>query len=275
MTRADMIRAGEGGFAVGFENIALEKRAPVATITIDRPKVLNALNRATLEELSSAFEDVAADPEVRVILLTGAGAKAFVAGADISELAQLDAESGRAYARRGQELFRAIETLGKPVIACIQGYALGGGCELAMACTLRLASEGAKFGQPEVKLGVIAGFGGTQRLPRLVGPSAALKLLLTGAIIPAAEALRIGLVDEVVPADRLMMRAEQLAQEIAANAPLAIERTLLAVDSGLDRTLGDGLAEEARHFGQCCSTRDKAEGTAAFLAKRPAVWTGE
>jgi enoyl-CoA hydratase len=260
---------------VGFENIVLEKRAPIATITIDRPKVLNALNRATLEELSSAFEDVAADPEIRVILLTGAGAKAFVAGADISELAQLDAENGRAYARRGQEIFRAIETLGKPVIACIQGYALGGGCELAMACTLRLASEEAKFGQPEVKLGVIAGFGGTQRLPRLVGPSAALKLLLTGAIIPASEALRIGLVDEVLPSGQLMARAEELAKEIAANAPLAIERTLLAVDSGLDRTLEDGLAEEARHFGQCCSTRDKAEGTTAFLAKRPAVWTGE
>ena len=258
-----------------FESIAQEKRTPIATITINRPKVLNALNRATLEELSTAFEAAAADPEIRVILLTGAGTKAFVAGADISELAQLDAESGRAYARRGQELFRAIETLGKPVIACIQGYALGGGCELAMACTIRLASEEAKFGQPEVKLGVIAGFGGTQRLPRLVGPSAALKLLLTGAIISASEALRIGLVDEVIPAEQLMARADELAKEIAANAPLAIERTLLAVDSGLDRTLEDGLAEEARHFGQCCGTKDMAEGTAAFLAKRPAVWTGE
>jgi enoyl-CoA hydratase len=260
---------------VEFENILLEKRAPLAVITVNRPKVLNALNAATLNELSLAFEEVAADAEVRVILLTGAGAKAFVAGADISELAQLDAENGRAYARRGQELFRSIETLGKPVIACIQGYALGGGCELAMACTMRLASEDAKFGQPEVKLGVIAGFGGTQRLPRLVGPSAALKLLLTGAIIPASEALRIGLVDEVISAERLMVRAEELAKEIAANAPLAIERTMLAVDSGLDRTLEDGLAEEARHFGQCCSTHDKAEGTAAFLTKRPAVWTGE
>src|SRR3984885_6218546 len=172
---------------MNFENILLEKRAPIATITIDRLKVLNALNRATLEEMSSAFEDVAADPEIRVILLTGAGAKAFVAGADISELAQLDAEGGRTYARRGQELFRAIETLGKPVIACIQGYALGGGCELAMACTLRLASEEAKFGQPEVKLGLIAGFGGTQRVPRLVGRGAALKMLLSGAMISAAE----------------------------------------------------------------------------------------
>lgn len=258
-----------------FENLLLEKRAPLAWITINRPKVLNALNAATLEELSFALEEVAADPEVRVILLTGAGPKAFVAGADISELAGLDAETGRAYARRGQELFRSIETLGKPVIACIHGFALGGGCELAMACTIRLASDAAKLGQPEVKLGVIAGFGGTQRLPRLVGPSAALKLLLTGAIIPAEEALRIGLVDEVLPADGLMVRAEALAMEIAANAPIAIERTLLAVDSGLDRSLEDGLAEEARHFGQCCATQDKAEGTTAFLAKRAAVWTGK
>lgn len=259
-----------------FENILLEKRAPLAVITFNRPKVLNALNAATLEELSSALEDVAADPEVRVILLTGAGPKAFVAGADITELAALDAETGRAYARRGQELFRCIETLGKPVIACIHGFALGGGCELAMACTIRLASETAKLGQPEVKLGVIAGFGGTQRLPRLVGASAALKLLLSGEIISAEEALRIGLVDEVLPGtDQLMARAEALAMEIAANAPIAIERTLLAVDSGLDRSLEDGLAEEARHFGQCCATQDKAEGTAAFLAKRAAVWTGK
>jgi enoyl-CoA hydratase len=260
---------------VEFENILLEKRAPLAVITLHRPKVLNAINAATLEELSAALEDAAADHEVRVILLTGAGEKAFVAGADISELAGLDAETGRAYARRGQEVFRCIETLGKPVIACINGFALGGGCELAMACTLRLASETAKLGQPEVKLGVIAGFGGTQRLPRLVGPSAAFKLLLTGAIIPASEALRIGLVDEVLPSDQLMIRAEALANEIAANAPIAIERTLLAVDSGLDRSLEDGLAEEARHFGQCCATQDKGEGTSAFLAKRPATWTGK
>jgi enoyl-CoA hydratase len=260
---------------VGFENIAVEKRAPIAVITINRLKVLNALNAATLEELSAAFESVAADPEVRVILLTGTGSKAFVAGADISELAGLDAEAGRALAQRGQAIFRRIETLGKPVIACIFGFALGGGCELAMSCTLRLAAEEASFGQPEVKLGLITGFGGTQRLPRLVGRSAALKMLLTGAIISAAEALRIGLVDEVLPSDQLMVRAEALALEIAGNAPIALERTLIAVNAGLDLSLDDGLAEEARHFGQCCGTRDKAEGTAAFLAKRPAVWTGE
>ena len=260
---------------MAFEHIILEKHAPIAVITIDRPKVLNALNAATIVELSQAFEQAAADPAVRVILLTGAGQKSFVAGADISELAAVDEVAGRAYSVQGQKLFRRIETLGKPVIACINGFALGGGCELAMACTLRLAAEDARFGQPEVKLGVIAGFGGTQRLPRLVGRGAALKILLSGAMIPASEALRIGLVDEVVQGDQLMERAKVLANEIAANAPIALERTLIAVDSGLDMSLDDALAEEARHFGQCCSTRDKAEGTAAFLAKRPAVWTGE
>ena len=258
-----------------FEHIILEKHAPIAVITIDRPKVLNALNAATIAELSEAFEQAAADPAIRVILLTGAGQKSFVAGADISELAAVDEAGGRAYSVAGQKLFRRIETLGKPVIACINGFALGGGCELAMACTLRVAAEDARFGQPEVKLGVIAGFGGTQRLPRLVGRGTALKILLTGAMIPASEALRIGLVDEVVTANQLMVRAKALANEIAANAPIALERTLIAVDSGLDMSLDDALAEEARHFGQCCGTRDKAEGTAAFLAKRPAVWTGE
>jgi enoyl-CoA hydratase len=262
-------------FDVEFENIQLEKRAPIAVITINRPTVLNALNAATLRELSVAVENVAADASIRVILLTGAGPKAFVAGADIGELARLDEATGREYAVRGQELFRRIEKLGKPVIACINGFALGGGCELAMACTLRIASDAARLGQPEVKLGVIAGFGGTQRLPRLVGRGEALKLLLTGAMIPASEALRIGLVDEVVPAAGLMARAEALAVEIAANAPIALQRTLIAVDSGLDLSLDDGLAEEARHFGQCCATQDKAEGTGAFLTKRSAVWTGE
>jgi enoyl-CoA hydratase len=260
---------------MAFENIVLEKRAPIALITINRPQVLNALNSATVAELSEAFEEAVADSAIRVILLTGAGAKAFVAGADISELAGLDEGAGREYAMRGHRLFRRIETLGRPVIACINGFALGGGCELAMACSLRLASDSARLGQPEVKLGLTPGFGGTQRLPRLVGRGAALKMLLTGAIIPASEALRIGLVDEVVAGDQLMTRAEALALEIAVNAPVALERTLLAVDAGLNLSLDDGLAEESRHFGQCCGTADKAEGTAAFLAKRPAVWTGK
>ena len=259
---------------MGFENLLLEKRAPLAVITVNRLRVLNALNAATLTELAVVIEDLAADEAIRVALLTGAGPKAFVAGADISELAGLDATAGMAYAERGQAIFRRIETLGKPVIAAINGFALGGGCELAMACTLRLASETARLGQPEVKLGVIAGFGGTQRLPRLVGRGAALKLLLTGAIVSADEALRIGLVDEIVPADQLMARAEALALEIAANAPLALQRTLAVVDRGLDLPLEDALAEEARHFGHCCGTQDKAEGTAAFLEKRAAIWTG-
>jgi enoyl-CoA hydratase len=258
-----------------FENLLLETRAPIACITLNRPQVLNALNRVLLEELSVAFELLAADPSVRVILLKGAGPKAFAAGADIAELAGLDVESGRGYAVRGQAILRRIETLGKPVIACVQGFALGGGCELAMACTLRIASEAARFGQPEVKLGVIAGFGGTQRLPRLVGRGAALKMLLSGAIISATEAFRIGLVDELVPAEELTSRSESLAWAIAGQAPIALERTLLAVDAGLDLSLEDGLAEEARHFGQCCATDDKAEGTAAFLEKRTAVWTGK
>src|ERR1700761_8185140 len=219
---------------MAFENILFEKRGQIALITVNRPAVLNALNAATLAELSEALDDAAADYGIRVILLTGAGPKAFVAGADIAELANLDEAAGRAYAEHGDKLARRMGRLGKPVIACINGFALGGGCELAMACTLRLAAETAKLGQPEVKLGIIAGFGGTQRLPRLVGRGAALKLLLTGGVISAAEALRIGLVDEVVPAEELMPRAEALAMEMAANAPLAIERTMLAVDAGLD-----------------------------------------
>ena len=257
-----------------FENIVLEKRASVAVITLNRPRVLNALNGVLLAELSAAVDLCSADTAVRVILLAGAGGKAFAAGADISELSGLDEAAGRAYAELGQALFRRIETLGKPVIACIEGFALGGGCELAMACTLRVASDAARLGQPEVKLGVIAGFGGTQRLPRLVGRGAALKMLLTGAIVSAPEALRIGLVDEVVPAGEVLARAEALAAEMVANAPLAVQQTLLAVDRGLDLPLDLGLEEEARLFGKCCATDDKAEGTAAFLGKRAAVWIG-
>jgi enoyl-CoA hydratase len=260
---------------VEFLHLAYEKQASRALITINRPKVLNALNAATLDELSQAVELAAADAEVRVVLVAGAGDKAFVAGADIGEFAGLDEAAGRAFAERGQALFRRIETLGKPVIACIHGYALGGGCELAMACTIRIAAEDARLGQPEVKLGIIAGFGGTQRLPRLVGRGAAMKMLLTGAMVTADEALRIGLLDEVVARDRLMERADEVAREIAKNAPVAVERTMRAVDSGLDHSLEDGLQEEARHFGHCCTTHDKVEGTNAFLEKRAAVWSGK
>jgi len=257
-----------------FENILLEKRAPLAVLTLNRPHVLNAVNTATLKELVIALEDCALDRTIRVVLLTGAGSRAFAAGADITELTQLGQADGREFAQRGQALFRQLEKLGKPVIACINGYALGGGCELAMACTLRMASDTARLGQPEVKLGIIPGYGGTQRLPRLVGRGAALKLLLTGELITAQEALRIGLVDEVVPAGELMACAEILGREIAANAPVDIEMVLAAVDAGIDLPLDAALAEEAKRFGACCATDDKDEGTQAFLAKRPAVWTG-
>lgn len=258
-----------------FTNIRLEKRSPLAVVTLHRPQVLNALNADTLAELSHAFEDLAADPEIRVVLLAGAGGRAFAAGADIRELAALKAEEGQIFALRGQDVLRRMETLGKPVIACIQGFALGGGCELAMACTLRLAAGDARRGQPEVKLGVIAGYGGSQRLPRLVGRGAGLKLLLTGAVIDAQEALRIGLVDEVVPAGELMARAEALALEIAANAPLAVEETLRAVDEGLDLPLDLALLREAVRFGHLCGSADKDEGAAAFLEKRAPAWKGE
>ena len=196
-----------------LENIRVEKNGGVATVILDRPKVLNALNAATFAELTSVFGELETDTEVRVVLLTGAGERAFAAGADIRELEAAEEGAGKAFALRGQAVFRKIETLCKPVIACVRGFALGGGCELAMACTLRIAADDAKFGQPEVKLGVVPGYGGSQRLPRLVGRGAALKLLLTGAIIDAREALRIGLVDEVVPATELMQRAEALAGE--------------------------------------------------------------
>jgi enoyl-CoA hydratase len=260
---------------MGYSNIRLEMRPPLAVVTLDRPKVLNALNAETLDELNSVFVDLAAEADVRVVLLTGAGGRAFAAGADIRELAALAAEEGRVFALRGQSVLRQIETMGKPVIACIQGFALGGGCELALACTLRLAADDARLGQPEVKLGIIAGYGGSQRLPRLVGRGEGLKLLLTGAVIDAREALRIGLVDEVVPGAELMARAEALAREIAANAPLAVAETLRAVDEGLDLPLDLALLREAARFGHLCGTADKAEGTAAFLQKRPPAWKGE
>jgi len=258
-----------------FAHIRVEKRLPLAQVTIDRPKVLNALSAETIGELAAAFDELAADTEVRVILLAGAGDRAFVAGADIRELAALAAEEAQAFAQRGQAVFRRIETLGKPVIACIQGFALGGGCELAMACTVRIAAEDAKLGQPEVKLGILPGYGGTQRLPRLVGRGAALKLLLTGAIVDAREALRIGLVDEVVPAEQLMARAEALGREMAANAPLALGEVLRVVDEGLELPLDKAIGIEAAAFGRLAATADKAEGTRAFLEKRAPVWKNE
>jgi enoyl-CoA hydratase len=259
---------------MSYENILLEIREPLAVVTLNRPKVLNALNAATLQELDSAILEISAKKEIRAILLTGAGEKAFAAGADIQELAQLAAVEGHQFALRGQQIFDRIENCGKPVIACINGFALGGGCELAMACTFRIASENAKFGQPEVKLGIIPGYGGTQRLSRLIGKGVALKLILTGEMISAAEALRLGLVEEVVAADQLLPRAEQIAHAIAAVAPIAVEKSLAAVHAGYDLPLRQALDLEASLFGLCCATEDKAEGTRAFLEKRTATWSG-
>jgi enoyl-CoA hydratase len=259
---------------MGYETLLCEVRDQVATVTLNRPKVLNALNAETFDVLEAVFRALTADASVRVILLTGTEEKAFAAGADINELVSVNAEAGFAKACRGQGIFGLIESCGKPVIALINGFALGGGCELAMACTMRLASEKARLGQPEVKLGLIPGYGGTQRLPRLVGEPAALKLLLTGEIIDAAEALRIGLVDEVVPAERLMERGEALAKSIAAMAPLAVAGCLEAVRRGRDLQIDAATEVEAEIFGRLCGTADKVEGTKAFLEKRPAVWEG-
>jgi enoyl-CoA hydratase len=259
---------------MNFENILLEKKNSIAYVTVNRPKVLNALNAATLDELRATLQDIKNDSVVRVVILTGAGEKAFIAGADISEIAQLNGESGREFAQRGQSVFDLIENLGKPVIACINGFALGGGCELALACTIRIASDNAKLGQPEVKLGVIPGYGGSQRLPRLVGKSIANQILLTGEMISAQEALRIGLVNEVVAPANLISRAEEIAQKIIANAPLAIQHTLEAVNKGMEMPLSEGLQLEARLFGASCATEDKREGTSAFLEKRKAEFKG-
>ena len=258
-----------------YENLLFESRDSVAVVTLNRPKVLNALNRALLAELDAAADTIAADTSIRAVILTGAGEKAFAAGADIQELAEMSAVEGQQLAIRGQRLFSKIEALRVPVIAAINGFALGGGCELALACTLRIASETAKLGQPEVKLGLIPGYGGSQRLPRLVGKGAALKMILTGEMVTAAEALRIGLVEEVVPADQLMTRADQIARSIAAQAPLAIQQCLDAVHNGYDLPLDEALKYEAALFGLCCATADKAEGTKAFLEKRVPGWQGK
>ncbi len=259
---------------MNFENLLFEKKNSIAYVTINRPKVLNALSSATIEELRAAFHDIKRDDNVRVVILTGTGEKSFVAGADIGELAKQDAVDGKEYTHRGQSVLNLIENLGKPVIACINGFALGGGCELAMACTMRLASENARLGQPEVKLGIIPGLGGSQRLPRLVGKGVANQILLTGEMISAQEALRIGLVNEVVAAAELIPRAEAIAQKIIANAPLAVQYALEAVNKGMETSLAEGLYLEAVLFGVCCATEDKKEGTAAFLEKRAAAFKG-
>jgi enoyl-CoA hydratase/carnithine racemase len=257
-----------------LENLIYLKKGPVAYVTVNRPKVLNALNTPTWSDLKAAFEDARADVHVRGVILTGAGDRAFIAGADIAELARLTSFEAEQSSRFGQSVLDLVEGLGKPVVAAVNGFALGGGCETAMACTIRIASEHARFGQPEVKLGLVPGGGGTQRLPRLVGRGRALQLILTGGTIDAKEAWRIGLVNEVVPAADLIVRAEAILAEIFANAPIAVSYALDAVNRGLNGDPAEGLALEAALFGVCAGTADKAEGAAAFLEKRAPAFQG-
>ena len=246
----------------------------IARVTINRPDKLNALNATVIEELGDAVTRIETDAAVRGVILTGAGQKAFVAGADISELANQGPVEGKARSLRGQQVFRRLESCGKPVIAAVNGFALGGGCELAMACHIRIAAEHAKFGQPEVKLGIGPGYGGTVRLPRLVGRGLALELLLTGGMIDAAEAYRIGLVNRVVPGERLIGEAEVMLRAILENGPLAIRACLEAVDAGLEMRIDQALLLEANLFGLLSSTADMKEGTKAFLEKRKPAFKG-
>jgi enoyl-CoA hydratase len=246
----------------------------IARVTVNRPDKLNALNAIVIAELGDAVTRIETDPAVRGVLVTGAGTKAFVAGADINELTEQGATGGRTRAVVGQQVFRRLERCGKPVIAAINGFALGGGCELAMACHLRVASESARFGQPEVKLGIAPGYGGTVRLPRLVGRARALELLLTGEMIDAQEALRIGLVNRVVPADRLLSEADTLLRAILANGPLAVRACLEAVDAGLEMGMDQALLFEANYFGLLSATEDMGEGTKAFVEKRKPMFKG-
>ena len=258
-----------------FDNLLIERDGAVAIVTLNRPKVLNALNSQTLTELASAMQSCKDDAAVRAIVITGAGDKSFVAGADINELSVLSPVAGKEHARRGQQIFDAIEQLGKPVIAAINGFALGGGCELAMACTLRIASDTARFGQPEVNLGLIPGYAGSQRLPRRVGKGVALEILLTGDMITAQRAYEIGLVNRVVPAAELMAEAKKLAHTLAAKAPIAVRYILDAVHQGLDTPLAQGQYLETSLFGTIASSDDMREGTRAFLEKRKAAWQGK
>jgi enoyl-CoA hydratase/carnithine racemase len=259
--------------ALTLANVLYEKKDAIAYVTVNRPKVLNALNTPTWKDLRTVFEDARDDAAVRGVILTGTG-KAFIAGADISELAHLTAFDAEQSSRFGQGVLDLIEDLGKPVIAAVNGFALGGGCETAMACTIRIAVETAKFGQPEVKLGLVPGGGGTQRLPRLVGKGRALQLILSGEMISAHEAYRIGLVNEVVPPADLITRAEAILKKIASNAPIAVKFALEAANKGLETSQGEGLLLEASYFGLCAATEDKKEGTTAFLEKRAPQFRG-
>jgi len=260
---------------MAFDNLLLERDGAIALLTINRPKVLNALNTPTLDELRRAILDLKHDDSARAVIVTGAGEKSFVAGADINELAVQTPTGGREHALKGQHVFDLIENMGKPVIAAINGFALGGGCELAMACTLRLAADSARLGQPEIALGLIPGYAGTQRLSRLVGKGAAMEMILTGTPIPAAEAYRIGLVNRVVAAAELMTEARTLAHQLAKNAPVAMRYIINAVNKGYEMPFAEACQYEATLFGLVASTDDMKEGTAAFLEKRKAEFKGK
>ncbi|HET8921610.1 MAG TPA: enoyl-CoA hydratase-related protein [Candidatus Acidoferrum sp.] len=260
---------------MAYENILYEKRNGIAYITFNRPKVLNALNRKTIEELHDALLDARKDEAVRVLILTGAGEKSFVAGADISELAVQTPVNGKEFSHYGQSVLHLLETMGKPSICAINGFALGGGCELALSCTIRIASDTAKLGQPEVKLGILPGYGGSQRLARLCGKGVAHELCLTGEMLTAEEALRIGLVNHVYEPAELIPAAEAMAKKIIANGPLAVKFTMEAIERGTEMPLEEGLFLEATLFGVACATEDMREGTKAFLEKRPAQFKGK
>jgi enoyl-CoA hydratase len=259
---------------MNYETLLYEVRDGVAVVTVNRPDKLNALNDQVMADIKDAVERIATTEEVRGAILTGAGPKAFIAGADIGDLAKQGPFDGKARALRGQAVLRRLETCGKPVVAAVNGFALGGGCELAMACHIRVASETAKFGQPEVKLGIIPGYAGTQRLPRLVGKGRALQLILTGEVIDAQEAYRIGLVNRIVPPGELMAESEKLLRGILSMGPLAVRLAIEAVDQGLEMTLDEGSLFEANLFGLLASSQDMKEGLTAFLEKRAAKFTG-
>jgi enoyl-CoA hydratase len=260
---------------MNYENILYEKKDGIAYITFNRPKVLNALNRMTVEELRHALLDARGDESVRVLILTGAGEKSFVAGADIGELAQQTPVNGKEFSLYGQSVFHLLETMGKPSICAINGFALGGGCELALSCTIRIASKTAKLGQPEVKLGIIPGYGGTQRLTRLCGKGVAHELCLSGEMITSEEALRIGLVNHIYEPAELIPAAEAIAKKIIANAPVAVKFTMEAIERGMEMSQEEGLFLEATLFGLACATEDMREGTKAFLEKRAAQFNGK
>jgi enoyl-CoA hydratase len=260
---------------MAYENLIYEKKDGIAWITFNRPKVLNALNRRTIEELHSILRDAREDDAVRVLILTGAGEKAFVAGADINELAQQTPVHGKEFSLYGQGVFHLLETIGKPSICAINGFALGGGCELALSCSLRLASKNAKLGQPEVKLGILPGYGGSQRLARLCGKGIAHELCLTGEMISAEEALRIGLVNHIFEPTELLPAAGAMAKKIIEKAPLAVKYCMEAIERGLEMPQEEGLFLEATLFGVCCATEDMREGTKAFLEKRPPNFQGK